>query len=484
VPPFEHSDGDEIYTELNAINELLIDTQKSNAKLIDESLLKIDEFFNDHENLEFSSELMKMQLEDQRLPEVPRIRHKRQVTSSACLAVKALIASTQTQLNAAIAAGAAAATRLASAKAMLATLQAAAPTGFIMKLINSLLINVWKRIVAAQETAVGAAAANVAKLEQKLADLKAQEAAACASTTTSSTSSSSSTATTTTSPTTTSTTTTVTTTQAPTTTSTTSTTAIPTTTTSTATTAAPTTTTIITTTAGSTTTAGPISTLPPVSCTHAQDLFDPSGNYISSVCYIVTSLTNANAATACQSLGHKLLTVTTTAEGDALNAYTQSNFGATWYVWMSGRLIGSTWTDSNDGSTPVPTPSMPTDTSRNGDCLRYHISMGGSQYQVSTWNCSDPCDSYCEFVNPNPVTPTTTTTTTKAPPTCANKQDLFDTSGNYISSVCYITDYMNNQDAVDACKSIGYTLFTVTSAAEADALKTFMFTVLLTSDWF
>jgi hypothetical protein len=207
------------------------------------------------------------------------------------------------------------------------------------------------------------------------------------------------------------------------------------------------------------------------SCTNAQDLFDPSGNYISSVCYIVTSLTNANAATACQSLGHKLLTVTTTAEGDALNAYTQSNFGATWYVWMSGRLIGSTWTDSNDGSTPVPTPSMPTDTSRNGDCLRYHISMGGSQYHVSTWNCSDPCDSYCEFVNPNPVTPTTTT---KAPPTCANKQDLFDTSGNYISSVCKMNTVASSSGAVSMCGALGYTFFTITSDDEGYAFNDYV----------
>jgi hypothetical protein len=383
-----------MYDTLNAINDMLTDTQKSNAKLIDASLLKLDEIFDSNKpemfNQKLSRHFLRMQLEDQRLPEVPRIRHKRQTNATACDDLKAKIAAVQTELDAANAAAATSAAKLASAKAILANLQAEAPTlKGVPKIINFYLTLVWKAIVAGQNRAAGSAAKAAAKLEKKLAALKAQEAAVCGTTTTGTTSTTSTTTTTT--PTTTTTTT-------------------PTTTTTTTTT---TPTTSTTTTIPTTTT---MNTAPLVNCSNDEDLLAPDGSYITTVCYVEELTSGTAAAGVCQSLGLKLFKLKSTDEGAALQAYIEKNFSPDWWSWISGSYDGTNWLDSNDGSTPLDAVSLPTDTSRGGSCMRFSIDSS-TTYTLPTFDCSTEMDLFCEYDKTTTTTSTTTTTTTTEAPT-------------------------------------------------------------------
>jgi hypothetical protein len=139
-----------------------------------------------------------------------------------------------------------------------------------------------------------------------------------------------------------------------------------------------------------------------------MDLFDPSGKYISSVCYVESYLSQADALMTCKSYGYTLFTMTSADEIDAFNAFSRQTFGAmtsyTWVMWISGSLIGSDWIDSNDGSTPLPAVSLPTDTSQEGECLRISTEMSNAQWGVETCMCSKSTDFVCKFINPKYAT--------------------------------------------------------------------------------
>jgi hypothetical protein len=88
--------------------------------------------------------------------------------------------------------------------------------------------------------------------------------------------------------------------------------------------------------------------------------------------------------------------------------------------------------------------------------------VDSSTYPEETYSSSS--DTYTTEMIP-------TTTTTAEPYGCLFTEDLFEPNGRYISSTCHFRQGgRTSATAVTSCRSLGMTLFTITSAQERNAL--------------
>jgi hypothetical protein len=105
------------------------------------------------------------------------------------------------------------------------------------------------------------------------------------------------------------------------------------------------------------------------------------------------------------------MVISSTEELDAFGAFIHALVGSSYayaFFWISGSLVGSTWVDSNDGSTPLPSASLPSDTSSGGKCLLFNHTIDDNKNIIKSRDCSDPVDLFCEYPA-GYVKPTTTT---------------------------------------------------------------------------
>ena len=143
---------------------------------------------------------------------------------------------------------------------------------------------------------------------------------------------------------------------------------------------------------------------------------------------------------------------------------------------MRGLLFsGVNWVRTNevDGST-------------NGPCLRYSGALT-NEWRALGFNCNNNgwfiCEHGQQTTTPDPTNPTVSTsfpliTTTTAPGpggpninACSLRDNLFDSNGAYLKSVCVMASGQNYNNAQQICRSNGMELFVINSSQTQRAFR-------------
>jgi len=201
-------------------------------------------------------------------------------------------------------------------------------------------------------------------------------------------------------------------------------------------------------------------------CLQRRSLYDTNGNYIKSAC-LTDGVTHDNSLINCAKNGMELFIVNDAQTQTALFDWAVSMWGhgsgATF--WVNGQRASSAassstgnWLVNNKGVNRPLFNGLTWDAVNTGNCLRGNNI--GYDFSFDAFPCTGAMDSVCEFVLPNP-TPNTDT--------CSETVDLFDSSNNYIKTLC-VSAGLDHTNGLQNCAQNGMELFIINNAQTQTAL--------------